>query len=96
VYTNKEKKKEYQREWQVAWRKKHPGSRSKYTKKITTILDLRKVKRVDTPKERFIGKNRCQKCEIKIGKGHIEEKLYSFRGKKLCGSCYEERNRHYN
>ena len=122
MYKDKDEYRKYQREWQLAWRKKHPRARDNYPrycsdyrkpyntrmvtsivelkefmtpKQIQKIIELRKVKKV-THKERVLGSNRCQVCEIKVGKGHEERKLYPFRGKMLCGECYDERNKHYN
>jgi len=69
------------------------------TKKITSIINFGSTKYFgERVKDKsFIDlSKRCDVCEIKVGEGHEERKLYPFRGKMLCGECYDERNKHYN
>lgn len=72
--SNKDKMKEYKR-------------RHKSKQKITSIINFGNTKYF---KERLIGSDRCQLCEIIIGKGYEEEKFYKLRDKKVCYQCYKE------
>lgn len=85
-------------------RSKYPNYRDQENvKPITSIVKLKvfgpkQITKIMKPKKkptekvcnRPLGKNRCQLCEIKVGKGHIEEKFYKLRGKKVCHQCYKE------
>ena len=104
MYKDINKLHEYQREYHKRWRREHPKENAAYNKirneryhaKEESLEDFRgkmpKIRKERIEKIKF-RKGKCQICDINIGPKYMEKEAYIWRGYKICGACYAERNR---